>query len=116
MLMDSPASRWIAASARSPIPRRTCIACSRRASSLRNGDRRGATDRKRKARGRWRPRVALLLLCTLSLPVVAQPAAAGPLRVVATTSDLASLAQAVTGDLAQVETIIPPAADPGSFD
>src|SRR5215813_7310597 len=67
-------------------------------------------------RGRWRPRVALLLLCTLSLPVVAQPAAAGPLRVVATTSDLASLAQAVTGDLAQVESIIPAAADPEAFE
>src|SRR5262249_39389245 len=82
MLMGSPASRWIAASARSPIPRRTCIACSRRASSLQNGDRRGVTDRRRKARGRWRPRVALLLLCTLGLSVVAQAAAAGSLRVV----------------------------------
>src|SRR5262249_24664479 len=72
--------------------------------------------RRRKARGRWRPRVALLLLCTLGLSVVAQAAAAGSLRVVATTSDLASLAQAVIGDLAQVETIIPPAADPESFE
>src|SRR5262249_24003949 len=116
MLMGSPASRWIAASARSPIPRRTCIACSRRASSLRNGDRRRVTDRTRKARGPWRPPVALLLLCPLGLSVVAQAAAAGSLRVVATTSDLASLAQAVIGDLAQVETIIPPAADPESFE
>src|SRR5262245_64494434 len=37
-------------------------------------------------------------------------------RVVATTSDLASLAQAVAGDLAQVETIIPPATDPEAFE
>ena len=38
------------------------------------------------------------------------------MRVVATTSDLASLAQAVTGELAQIETIIPPAADPEAFE
>lgn len=35
---------------------------------------------------------------------------------VATTSDLASLAHAIAGDLAQVETIIPPAADPEAFE
>ena len=35
---------------------------------------------------------------------------------VATTGDLASLAQAVTGDLAQVETFIPPATDPEAFE
>ncbi|OLB68760.1 MAG: hypothetical protein AUI16_30975 [Alphaproteobacteria bacterium 13_2_20CM_2_64_7] len=50
------------------------------------------------------------------LSLVAQTAAAGSMRVVATTSDLASLAHAVTGDLAQVETIIPPAADPEAFE
>jgi len=38
------------------------------------------------------------------------------MRVVATTGDLASLARAVVGDLAQVETIIPPAADPEAFE
>jgi len=38
------------------------------------------------------------------------------MRIVATTSDLASLAQAVAGDLAQVETIVPPAADPEAFE
>jgi ABC-type Zn uptake system ZnuABC Zn-binding protein ZnuA len=38
------------------------------------------------------------------------------MRVVATTSDLASLAHAVIGDLAQVETIIPPAVDPEAFE
>jgi ABC-type Zn uptake system ZnuABC Zn-binding protein ZnuA len=45
----------------------------------------------------------------------ARTAAAQGVRLVATTSDLASLARAVTGDLAQVETIIPPAADPEAF-
>ena len=35
---------------------------------------------------------------------------------VATTSDLASLAQAVARDLAQVDTIVPPAADPEAFE
>src|SRR4029077_724888 len=38
------------------------------------------------------------------------------LRIVATTGDLASLARAVTGDLAQVETMIPPATDPEAFE
>lgn len=38
------------------------------------------------------------------------------LRLVATTGDLASLAKAVTGELAQVETIIPPAVDPEGFE
>lgn len=49
--------------------------------------------------------------------LLASSVAAGQnLRVVATTGDLASLARAVTGDLAQVETIIPPAADPEAFE
>ncbi|MGZ3307493.1 MAG: metal ABC transporter substrate-binding protein [Xanthobacteraceae bacterium] len=43
-------------------------------------------------------------------------ALAQKLRVVATTGDLASLAEAVTGDLARVETIIPPSADPEAFE
>ena len=46
----------------------------------------------------------------------AQTAAAQTLRIVATTGDLASLARAVTGDLAQVEAMIPPAADPEAFE
>ncbi len=58
----------------------------------------------------------LVILCVLGLSLVAHTAAAGSMRVVATTSDLASLAHAVTGDLAQVETIIPPAADPEAFE
>ena len=58
----------------------------------------------------------LVLVCLLGLSLIVQPAAAGSMRVVATTSDLASLAQAVTGDLAQVETIIPAAADPEAFE
>jgi ABC-type Zn uptake system ZnuABC Zn-binding protein ZnuA len=37
-------------------------------------------------------------------------------RIVATTIGLGSLARAVTGDLAQVETIVPPAADPEAFE
>ena len=35
---------------------------------------------------------------------------------VATTGDLASLARAVTGELAQVDTFIPPASDPEAFE
>jgi ABC-type Zn uptake system ZnuABC Zn-binding protein ZnuA len=58
----------------------------------------------------------LVILCVLGLSLVAHTAAAASMRVVATTSDLASLAHAVAGDLAQVETIIPPAADPEAFE
>jgi ABC-type Zn uptake system ZnuABC Zn-binding protein ZnuA len=58
----------------------------------------------------------LVLLSILGAPFAAQPAAAQTIRVVATTSDLASLTQAVTGDLAQVKTIIPPATDPEAFE
>ena len=60
--------------------------------------------------------MALVLACTLGVAFVGQSAAARTMRVVATTSDLASLAQAVAGDLAQVETIIPPAADAEAFE
>jgi ABC-type Zn uptake system ZnuABC Zn-binding protein ZnuA len=42
--------------------------------------------------------------------------AAQELRVTATTNDLASLTRAVLGDLGQVETMIPPAADPEAFE
>jgi ABC-type Zn uptake system ZnuABC Zn-binding protein ZnuA len=38
------------------------------------------------------------------------------LRMVTTTSDLASLAQAIAGDLAQVEVMIPPGSDPEAFE
>jgi ABC-type Zn uptake system ZnuABC Zn-binding protein ZnuA len=50
------------------------------------------------------------------VPFTAQAAAAQTVRLVATTSDLASLARAVSGGLAQVETIIPPATDPEAFE
>ncbi|MET0629568.1 MAG: metal ABC transporter substrate-binding protein [Xanthobacteraceae bacterium] len=63
---------------------------------------------------------ALFISLAVSLAILgalcaAQTAAAQGVRLVATTSDLASLARAVTGDLAQVESIIPPAADPEAF-
>ena len=60
--------------------------------------------------------MALVLACTLGLAFIGQSAAARSMRIVATTSDLASLAQAVAGDLAQVDTIVPPAADPEAFE
>ena len=45
------------------------------------------------------------------------PAAhAQQLRVLATTSDLASLSRAVIGDLGQVASMIPPATDPEAFE
>jgi ABC-type Zn uptake system ZnuABC Zn-binding protein ZnuA len=61
------------------------------------------------------------LSATLTLTVVAAVSAAQialgePLRIVATTTDLASLAQSVVANDAQVESIVPPAADPESFE
>jgi len=70
---------------------------------------------KGRGRGRCSPRLVLLLLSILGLPLIGTSAAAS-MRMVATTTDLASLAEAITGDLAQVETIIPPAADPEAFE
>ena len=56
------------------------------------------------------------LACIVATFLASSAALAQKLRVVATTSDLASLAEAVTGDLARVETIIPPSADPEAFE
>jgi len=67
-------------------------------------------------RGAWLAWAVLIVSLVLSAAFVARAAADSTLRVVATTSDLASLAQAVAGDLAQVETIVPPATDPEAFE
>ncbi|MDQ6621054.1 MAG: metal ABC transporter substrate-binding protein [Pseudomonadota bacterium] len=56
--------------------------------------------------------VGLLIAASL---LTAWPAAAA-LRVVTTTTDLASLASAVGGELVNVESIVPPAADPEAFE
>jgi ABC-type Zn uptake system ZnuABC Zn-binding protein ZnuA len=68
-------------------------------------------------------RVQMRLRCTLILLVgvcacvlCTAFAQAQPLRIVATTSDLASLARSITGDLAQVELMIPPGADAEAFE
>ncbi len=66
------------------------------------------------ARGRIVP--CATLACIVATFLASSAALAQKLRVVATTSDLASLAEAVTGDLARVETIIPPSADPEAFE
>lgn len=66
------------------------------------------------ARGRLAPCAALV--CIAATFLAPSAASAQHLRVVATTGDLASLAQAVTGDLAQIETFIPAAADPEAFE
>ena len=60
------------------------------------------------------PRAALA--CIVATFLASSAALAQKLRVVATTRDLASLAEAVIGDLAQVEAIIPPSADPEAFE
>jgi ABC-type Zn uptake system ZnuABC Zn-binding protein ZnuA len=56
----------------------------------------------------WLPLVAFL--------AVGAAAAAGPLQVVAATPDLASLARLVLGEEAAVRAIVPPGADPESFE
>src|SRR5437016_7356025 len=62
-------------------------------------------------------RLALFALAVLiAAPAVGPAATAQTLHVVATTSDLASLARSVAGELVQVDTIIPPAADPEAFE
>jgi len=66
------------------------------------------------AHARFVPCAALASIVATFL--VSSAAPAQNMRVVATTGDLSSLARAVIGDLAQVETIIPPAADPEAFE
>jgi ABC-type Zn uptake system ZnuABC Zn-binding protein ZnuA len=65
-------------------------------------------------RGNFALRAALAAVIATFL--ASTVASAQRLRVVATTGDLASIARAVTGDLAQVETFIPPASDPEAFE
>jgi ABC-type Zn uptake system ZnuABC Zn-binding protein ZnuA len=67
-------------------------------------------------RGLPGPIVVSALASLIAAPVVAPTADAQTLRVVATTSDLASLARSVAGELAQVDTVIPPGADPEAFE
>jgi ABC-type Zn uptake system ZnuABC Zn-binding protein ZnuA len=66
------------------------------------------------ARRRLARRAALAGILAVLLATPATKA--DGLRVVATTGDLASLARAVTGELAQVDTFIPPASDPEAFE
>jgi ABC-type Zn uptake system ZnuABC Zn-binding protein ZnuA len=58
------------------------------------------------------------ILCALALGALSfTPAAAQQrIHIVTATTDLASLAQAVAGDVAVVESIIPPAVDPEAFE
>jgi ABC-type Zn uptake system ZnuABC Zn-binding protein ZnuA len=86
-------------------------ACCQRACSLLAGDGR---RNQHVARARLLGPAALASIVASFL--VSAPVSAQSFRFVATTSDLASLAQSVAGDLAQVETIVPPAADPEAFE
>ena len=75
-------------------------------------DQQGKPDRR--ARGQSR---ALFIFINLLVALFVAPTAAAQIpRIVATTGDLASLTRAVTGDLARVEVMIPPAADPEAFE
>jgi len=53
---------------------------------------------------------------TMTLLFSATIASAQTLRIVATTTDLASLARSVTGEAAQVDVMIPPGTDPEAFE
>jgi ABC-type Zn uptake system ZnuABC Zn-binding protein ZnuA len=57
-------------------------------------------------------------LCALALGTLSftPTAAQQRLHIVTTTTDLASLAQAVAGDVAVIESIVPPAVDPEAFE
>src|SRR3974390_2124977 len=57
-----------------------------------------------------------LLGITALLAVISSGAGAQTLRIVATTADLASLARSVAGELAQVDALIPPGADPEAYE
>src|SRR6266436_4576152 len=104
MPMGSPALPWTAVSVRFPIARKTSTACCRRASLLPRGD---SVDR------RIRMAVTSTAIALLSF---ASTASAQTLRIVATTSDLASLARSVAGELAQVDVMMPAGADPEAFE
>src|SRR5215813_11427196 len=112
MPTDWPALPWTVVLRRPrPATKRACTACCPRACSLLAGDRLCNPD---VARARFGPRTAFAgIVATL---LVSSAAPAQNMRVVATTGDLASLARAVVGDLAQVEAIIPAAADPEAFE
>lgn len=64
----------------------------------------------------WRARYVLALALCVACAVGASHAAAAPLRVIATTTDLASLSSAVGGDLVAVDAIVPAAADPETYE
>src|SRR5262249_19564883 len=100
MPMGSPAPPWIAASARYSTTRRTSTACCQRASSLPRGDH------------CIRDTMAALIAILFSATVAGAQAP----RIVAITSDLASLARSVAGEIAQVDVMIPPGADPEAFE
>jgi len=57
-----------------------------------------------------------VLVGSIAAPAAAQTTTAPPFHIVATTSDLASLARSVAGDLAQVDGIVPPGADAEAFE
>ncbi len=62
------------------------------------------------------PRVRRAFWLSLAAAVLWSGPADAAIRVVATTSDLRSLAEAVAGDAASIESIIPPGVDPEAFE
>jgi ABC-type Zn uptake system ZnuABC Zn-binding protein ZnuA len=69
-----------------------------------------------RTRGCFAPRVLLYCAAIVATSIVSSGSFAQQLRIVTTTSDLASLAGAVAGDLAQIDSMIPPATDPEAFE
>ncbi len=60
--------------------------------------------------------LGVVLSVALGVSQLAAPSQAAELAIVATTSDMASLAAAVGGDLVAVTTLVPPGSDPEAFE
>src|SRR5215218_5981322 len=118
MLTVSRARRWTAALARSRIRRRTCIVSCRRASGRprNNMGRSGLPPQPRPYSER--PVLLLVRLAIVAcwaLTFVEPGGAQEPLRIVTTTTDLKSLAEAVGGDRVIVTSLVPPSFDPEEY-
>jgi ABC-type Zn uptake system ZnuABC Zn-binding protein ZnuA len=61
-------------------------------------------------------RAGIVGLALAAATIIAAAPAAGVVRVVATTTDMAALVAVVGGDMVEVETIVPPATDPEAFE
>src|SRR5690242_819050 len=116
MLMGWPASQWIAGWVQSRTPRRTSTACCRRASLLDDNSLKRPWGGACADLARFHTTIWAAATIMVSAIAATTAGSAQTPRIVATTTDLASLAQSVVGDLARVDVLIPPGADPEAFE